>query len=70
MVVGDNSYGTIIMRHHEEARPSTELKAKNGAYKQGEELRSSIKMLHTQIQALVQGVDFTIDETGQIRKLR
>lgn len=70
MVVGDNSYGTIIMRHHEEARPATELKAKNGAYKQGEEFRSSIKMLHTQIQALVQGVDFTIDETGQIRKLR
>mgnify|MGYP000396429345 FL=1 len=32
-------YATIKLKHHEEARLSTELKAKNGAFKQGEELR-------------------------------
>ncbi len=34
-----NVDATIKLKHHEEARLSTELKAKNGAFKQGEELR-------------------------------
>ncbi len=68
-VSGVNSYGRVLMRHHEEARPAADIKPKDGAYKQGEAYRSSIKMLHTQIKALVQGVDFEIDETGQIRNL-
>lgn len=40
-------YATIKLKQHEDARLSTELKAKNGAFKQGEELRPSIIMLHT-----------------------
>lgn len=42
MVVSGNEYGTIVLLHSQEARPSSELKAKNGAYKQNEEFRSSI----------------------------
>ena len=57
-------YATIKLKHHEEARLSTELKSKNGAFKQGEELRPSIIMLHTQLNALVQGCDFEINELG------
>ena len=63
-------YATIKLIHNEEARPSKEKKKKNGAYKQGEELRPAIIMLHTQLNALVQGYDFEINELGEIRRLR
>lgn len=71
MVISGNAYATITMRHHEEARPSKEVKAKNGVYKQGEELRPAILMLHTQIfdHAIVQGYDFEINELGEIKML-
>ena len=45
-------------------------KKKPGAYKQGEDLRPSILMLHGQIKALVQGCDFEINEAGEIKRLR
>ena len=70
MVISRNAYATIKMRHHEEARQSKDIKAKNGAYKQGEELRPAILMLHTQLHAFVQGYDFEINELGEIRWLR
>lgn len=59
-------YGSIVMRHHQEARMAKEIKAKNGAYKNGEEYRPSIIMLHTQFQALVEGEDFEINALGDI----
>ena len=70
MVIGGNPYAVINMIHHEEARQSTEFKAKNGAYVCHEPLRAAIRMYHTQILALVEGVDFVIDETGEIKRLR
>ena len=63
-------YAKIELKHHEEARLSTELKSKNGAFKQGEELRPSIIMLHTQLNALVQDYDFEINELGEIKRLK
>jgi len=60
-------YGVISLRHHEEARPSNDVRFKNGAYKNDEQLRPGITMLHTQINALVEGEDFTIDELGKIK---
>lgn len=60
-------YGNIVMRHHQEARMAKDLKVKNGAFKNGEEYRASILMLHTQFNALVEGVDFEINEIGEIR---
>ena len=70
MVIQGNPYAIINMVHHEEARPSNETKAKNGAYKQGETLRPAILMLHTQIRALVEGYDFRLNEIGEIEYLR
>ena len=66
----NRSYGVIKLLHQQEARKSSDIKAKNGAYKQGEELRPSILMLHTQINALVSGADFEINELGEINWLR
>ena len=68
--ISNSVYARITFVHNEEARSSKDFKAKNGAYKQGEELRPSIIMLHTQLNALVQGYDFEINELGEIKRLR
>jgi CRISPR-associated endonuclease Csn1 len=70
MVVDGRDYGTIVLLHSQEARPSGEVKAKNGAYKQNEEFRSSIKLLHTQFKALIAGRDFEINDLGEIKWLK
>lgn len=67
MTVTGNTYGVVKMRHVAEAKPSTEIKYQNGAYRQGEELRAGITMLHTQINALVEGYDFDITPIGEIK---
>lgn len=67
MTVGKNCYGTLVFRHHQEARPASELKPKNGAWKIGEAYRPLIKMYHTQFLALVEGYDFELTVTGEIR---
>lgn len=59
-------YGTLILKHHQEARPAGELKAKNGVWKIGEEYRPLISLYHTQLNALVEGYDFTLSVTGEI----
>ncbi len=66
MVVTGHHYGVIMLLHHQEARPSVDIKAKNGAFKQGEETRAGIKLLHTQFNALVEGQDFTMNDIGKI----
>lgn len=68
--ISGHSYGVLVLRFHEEARPATEIKAKNGAYVQNENFRPSIRMYHTQLKALVQGYDFDINELGEIKRLR
>lgn len=62
----NSGYGTIVMRHHQEARMAKEIKTKNGVFKNGEEYRASIIMLHTQFHALVEGEDFEINALGEI----
>ena len=70
MVLQDKYYfGTIELVHHQDARPSSEIKKKNGVYESNEEFRPGIKLLHTQFMALVQGVDFEINDLGEIRRL-
>lgn len=64
-----SGYGNIVMRHHQEARAAKDIKTKNGAFKNGEEYRPSILMLHTQFNALVEGVDFIINCLGEIEPL-
>lgn len=68
--VSKNIYGRIVLNFHEEARKSTDFKPEDGAYKQDEEHRASIRMLHTQINALIEGYDFRLKETGEIERLR
>ncbi len=59
-------YGAITLKHHQEARPAGELKAKNGEWKTGEAYRPVIGMYHTQLRAYVEGYDFTLSVTGEI----
>ena len=59
-------YGSIVMRHHQEARMAKDVKSKNGAFKNGESYRGSIVMLHTQFNALVERYDFEINALGEI----
>lgn len=63
-------YGRISMVHHQDARPSTDIILKNGAFCDGEELRPGIILLHTQFKALVAGVDFDLNDLGEIKRLR
>lgn len=60
-------YGTFTFRHHQEARPAGELKAKGGEYKRNEEYRPIIGLKHTQLNALVEGYDFELTVTGEIK---
>lgn len=64
-------YGSINLRYHQEARPTTDsaAKSKSGKWVIGEEIRPGILVLHTQFNALVQGQDFTISESGTINFL-
>lgn len=66
-----NGYGKIYLRFHQEARPSSDSNAKNknGTWTQGENIRPGIIVLHTQFNALVQGQDFIISESGTIKFL-
>ena len=67
MKLGIYSYGTIEFRHHQEARPKSELTAKNGEWKIGENYRPVIGVLHTQLKALVEGKDFILTVTGEVK---
>jgi CRISPR-associated endonuclease Csn1 len=60
----------ISLVHHQDARPSSEIKLKNGAFRTSDEFRPGIKMLHTQFKALIAGVDFELNDLGEIKRLR
>lgn len=60
-------YATILCRHHLESRKSSDLKAKNGTWKIGEDYRPVIKVLHTQINAYIEGQDFKLSLDGNIK---
>ena len=55
------------MKHHQEARPAGELKAKNGVWKIGEPYRPIIGLYHTQLNAYVEGYDFELTVTGELK---
>lgn len=70
MVIQKYYYGTLSMVHHQDARSSTEIKLINGVFRNTEEFRHGIKMLHTQFKALIAGVDFEINDLGEISRLK
>ena len=65
-VQGKYRYGIMTLKHHLEARPSTELKEKKGLWKIGEDFRPVITLNHNQTKFLVEGVDFDLTVTGRI----
>lgn len=67
LTVSNNSYGRLALKHHQEARPAGELKAKSGVWKTNEEYRPVISILHTQLNAYVEGYDFELTVTGEIK---
>ena len=61
-----NTYGIIKLRYHQEAKPSGELKFLNKSFKNREPSLPAMLLLHTQLNALVEGQDFDLDITGKI----
>lgn len=61
-------YGIIVLQHHLEARPTTELKMADGNFKLGDN-KVFRKLNHNQLFALVNGIDFIITPTGKIIKI-
>ena len=60
-------YGVVILKHHQEARASGELSVKKGEWKKNEEYRPLIGVQHTQLNAFVEGYDFELTVTGEIK---
>ena len=69
LVVSSNKYGRIYLVHHQDARPSSDIKFTNGAFLNSDDFRAGIMLLHTQFNTLVQGVDFEINDLGEITRL-
>lgn len=69
LVVSSHTYGRINLIHHQDARPSSDVKITNGAFKVDADFRPGAMLLHTQFKALVQGVDFELNDLGEIRRL-
>ena len=63
-------FGTIVMRHHQEARSAKDIKTTNGVFKNADPYRPSIIQLHTQFRALVEGEDFYITSLGEIKSIK
>lgn len=56
----------IKLKHHQVAKPSGELKQVNGEYAGSSPVEEYRMLRHSQINALVQGQDFEITDTGKI----
>lgn len=67
LTVSNNSYGRFTLKYHQEARPARELKVKSGAWRIGEEYRPLIGILHTQLNAYVEGYDFELTVAGELK---
>lgn len=60
-------YGRIVLRYHQEARALEALNIKNGVWKNNEICWPIIIMCHTQFNAMVEGVDFELTVTGEVK---
>ena len=59
-------YGSIVLKHHQEAKSASEMIEKKGLWQEGEAYRSVIGLNHNQTKFLVEGKDFTLTITGRI----
>lgn len=67
VVSGIYHYGLTALKYHQEARPTGELKEKKGLWRIGEEYRPIIVINHNQFNALIEGYDFDLTITGEIK---
>lgn len=65
-----SSNGQMTFMFHQEARPKSELKEKDGKFLQNEPHRPLIRMYSTAFNALVEGYDFELDVTGEIKPIK
>ena len=63
-------YGMLSLTFHQEARPSIDLKDKNGEWRIGEDVRPKIKLTHNQTNFLVEGIDFRLTLSGDVEWLK
>ena len=61
------NYGVLTLKHNQEARQSGSLKPKNGLWKINEMYRPVIIINHNQFNALVEGYDFELSITGELK---
>ena len=62
-------FGMIVLRHHSEARPASELKVQDGKFKYDEPYIPQRKLSHNQFNAIVEGKDFKITPGGKLARL-
>ena len=60
-------YGTIVLKHHKEARKTSEIVVTSGSFRKSNGYCPVYRMQHTQFEALMEGKDFDISVTGRIR---
>jgi CRISPR-associated endonuclease Csn1 len=65
-----DEYATIVLRFHQTALPSKDLKIQDGKFQANEEIKQQRKLNHNQFNALVEGVDFTLNSLGELRKIK
>lgn len=66
MSQGKHTYAYMSCKHHLEARPSSTLEKKGGAWTEGERYRPIITILLSNPRFLVEGKDFEISVTGRV----
>ncbi len=63
------NYGRIYLKIHNDSHPSTELKEHSGEYKSTDDIFPFRMILHNQLNALIEGIDFTITPLGKLIKI-
>lgn len=63
-----NDYGTITLIHHQDARLKSDIKPNKGAFRVDADFRPGVVLYHTQFRALINGVDFELNDLGEIKK--
>ncbi len=69
-VRGLDKYGRMKLISATEARRTTDLQIKKGAYKSGEILRPFIGITYLQFNAMIEGVDFKLGLDGEVTFMR
>jgi len=64
-----NEYATIVLRFHQESRPSSELKVQDGVFVRNEDYKAQRKLNHNQFNALIEGLNFEISTLGEIKRM-